>query len=252
MISGIESLIKEKPFVLLDGCAIDRVCWFWEQGYEARRYSDLEVEPIYKNLQNIQEIKRLFQYESLHTVSGIVEELSKFQKILRDKIKWLNEKEEYFKPNEGREYIHPQELKETISSLNLNYIHILNKLSRRICDNSSSEFQELFGQVKSIAIKSNLKRYQGEKYGRLPKSKEELNNNTADEELVAHAFYSSLRNIPSTIITADGDIPRIVKAVQLSLDDGYLLEKIHNSAPIEVYHVRNTTLEQRFVSAEFV
>ncbi len=222
-IVAIEEVLKA-PFVFVDTSAeyISGVGdWFYEHVYNADRFSQINDKSLSSVLEGLEFVLELFSKPNVYTVTGVGMEFRHIRDIVSGKLKVLNYREKngtggrrqrrVSYTQSERHFSKSSRQKQLLEGICWAYSDIVRIAGKRKPKAEKGMSDALEGILNGIEDETHATRaklnYDSDTRR---KPKKEWNLRT-DEQIVAAAFYNSIVNkSPSTILTRDSDIRRLV------------------------------------------
>jgi hypothetical protein len=177
--------------------------------YESINYSHLDADKLEKEVELMQEIKRVLENPKTRTISGITEELKGFEKIINNKIKYFSShyipKNKKTKARIKRRNTKSQEQLILLQNKLYNIRRLSYAKELKIEDNN---YKLLLNMIKLIEPIIKIKKDMSFVLGFHDEDKSRASD--TDERLTAALYWLSLFSDKSNcLITKDQDLPRL-------------------------------------------
>lgn len=203
-----ETLLEEKP-ILFSDTAVNKEFgnWYRESVSGSQFMGEVDIGGLEKGIDSAKWFKWWFSQSPILTTTCVVQELNRFRKKLRLKLKKLQTKDQIYHTMHGRDYARKVELFKLVASLYREVCIAAREAVFRPLE--PKKFSALEEVVLAVSENTDSKRDYTHRYEKDPGRKPD--DLRADESLVAAALYVSLvDNEPCTIVSADSDIRRLL------------------------------------------
>ncbi len=209
-----EQILNSEEIILVDGsfAKTDEIAW---EVYNCKKYEHIHPKILEKTRENLTEFGNFIKHPNVYVIPEITKEVSELEKIIEDKIRFIEERNKFngkiYKRGEIKK--NSREIrdisKELINEIQSNLYNILRTLKKKEIDHENRlYFSPVLDIVKKLSKIKNLKKDSHQYYHYDQQENNPFRSDT-DEKLVALSYCLSLQKKQNSIITADYDFIRL-------------------------------------------